>query len=351
LHLVRSNARRDALDLLGNLHEPNETRLGFSSSHPRGRGVGALQASSLFDSLFKSTAVRERLVEHISECELMIENIGPDKVSDITTNIIRHQLVLYTQSQCNLLGIRSLVRVPLSAVYDANRHFWTSGYYDLPTYGSKPILFVPKLFVRYRPAIFSEDFYEQCVLDFLKAEHLTAMDSLVHFFKNGKRTVFKTKLRELYTKTKEFLTSFIRSHKKLYEEYKRNSIIKSRRELKDFLNQQPLTILAREMIEALKEIRPGMASATTYHRFMIGAIELIFFPLLSNPIKEVEILRGRKRIDILTDNTATYGRLAQFSGHPGISSTIVPIECKNYSSDIANPELDQLIGRDRKSVV
>ncbi len=28
-----------------------------------------------------------------------------------------------------------------------------------------------------------------------------------------------------------------------------------------------------------------------------------------------------------------------------VASTVVMVECKNYSSDVANPELDQLVGR------
>ncbi|ENF2316953.1 restriction endonuclease, partial [Escherichia coli] len=56
-----------------------------------------------------------------------------------------------------------------------------------------------------------------------------------------------------------------------------------------------------------------------------------------------EIHEGRKRIDITYVNEAKYGFF-----HWLLQHYICPkiyIECKNYTSDIANPELDQLSGR------
>ena len=52
-----------------------------------------------------SRAVTSGRVTDISDCELMIPGISFDKVSDITTNIIREKLILYTQEQCRLHGI------------------------------------------------------------------------------------------------------------------------------------------------------------------------------------------------------------------------------------------------------
>src|ERR1700737_5298667 len=49
--LVRSNDRNAALEALSHLHEPNETRLGYSRAIPQGAGIGNMQAGDLLDAL------------------------------------------------------------------------------------------------------------------------------------------------------------------------------------------------------------------------------------------------------------------------------------------------------------
>jgi hypothetical protein len=78
-----------AQDLLNNLHEPNETRLGESRLAPRGRGVGHDKAMGLYYAFAKSKAVETGILTDLSECELFVEGISNDTISDITTNIIR----------------------------------------------------------------------------------------------------------------------------------------------------------------------------------------------------------------------------------------------------------------------
>jgi hypothetical protein len=78
---------------------------------------------------------------------------------------------------------------------------------------------------------------------------------------------------------------------------------------------------------------------------MVGILELIFYPSLMNPVKEKEINEGRKRIDISFDNVAREGFFYRLHDVSKIVSRYIFIECKNYSDDPTNPELDQLSGR------
>jgi hypothetical protein len=71
-----------ALELLMYLHEPNETRLGYSKNRPQGAGLGTGQAEELFDALKESSAVQTGFITSLEETELMIEGIGRDKISD-----------------------------------------------------------------------------------------------------------------------------------------------------------------------------------------------------------------------------------------------------------------------------
>ena len=63
------------------------------------------------------------------------------------------------------------------------------------------------------------------------------------------------------------------------------------------------------------------------------------------PHKEWNINDGRKRIDIVYTNAAKDGFFAHRRDAPNTLATMVIVECKNYSSDIENPEIDQLLGR------
>jgi hypothetical protein len=78
---------------------------------------------------------------------------------------------------------------------------------------------------------------------------------------------------------------------------------------------------------------------------MIGAIEFLFYPNLIYPVKEREVHGGRKRIDITYTNAARDGFFYRAHTAHQIASNVIMIECKNYVSEVANPELDQLSGR------
>lgn len=64
-----------------------------------------------------------------------------------------------------------------------------------------------------------------------------------------------------------------------------------------------------------------------------------------SPALEQEIDDGRKRIDLTFLNTAEFGFFKDRKDDPFTVSREVIVECKNYTDDITNPEIDQLSGR------
>lgn len=126
INYIRSNHVNEAKNLLNYLHEPNETCLGLSSANPNGRRVGGKQASDLYQNLLKSQAAKTGLLSELAECDLFIEGIGRDKISDITTNIIRKLLIEYTQQQANLLGIE-LTEVASGFLWDSTQQRTKAG--------------------------------------------------------------------------------------------------------------------------------------------------------------------------------------------------------------------------------
>ena len=88
IDLIRLNQKDKALYLLSGLHESNETRLGYSPNN-QGTAMGKVQANKLYDSLRGSRAVETGVLKDIEECNLMVTGIDRDKISDMTTNIIK----------------------------------------------------------------------------------------------------------------------------------------------------------------------------------------------------------------------------------------------------------------------
>jgi len=335
--------------MLNNLSEPNETRLGVSKGLPQGRGVSGKQAHDLYSSIASSKATRSGLVTELSECDLFIDNIGADKVSDITTNIIRRYLVDYTQAQCTLHNVPMPHRVPSGFLWDQERRIWREEYVFLPRYAGKNVLLVPKHFVRRKMCLNSQDYLNKHILEFLQAEHLDARSALVDFLKNGTMKCYKKTLKEAYPCTKEWMATFTEQHPEVLRRYKevrtRLASIQRRAEANWLNGDISEPILAQALIEALMSIPPGAATATAFHNLVNGIVEFLFWPSLLDPKKEAEIHEGRKRIDVLYSNAGQSAFFQRCLMAPKLGAIKLPIECKNYTQDPANPEVDQIAGR------
>jgi hypothetical protein len=341
---IRTGSLDDARELLAYLREPNETRFGQSKKRPAGAGIGPQQAQQLFDALRDSSAVKTGFLASLEECELMIEGIGRDKISDLTTNVIRANLIEYTQNQCNLHGV-PLRNVAVAPCFDPDTLQWESRYADLPVWKDQPVILVPKAVARYGIAYDHQSYYRHYVLSFLQAEALEAGSSLVRTLRNKRRVVYKKDLQKNFPFSKEFLYRFSKDHPEVLERYRKDLSRLEKAGRSAVVEEQDETVIAGALAAALQAIPPGNATASEYHSLMIGVFEFLLFPDLLNPRKEKEIHQGRKRIDILMENGARYGIFHRLHDVRKLPCSFVPIECKNYATEVANPELDQLAGR------
>jgi hypothetical protein len=169
LELIRADRDAEALTLLDGLHEPNDVHLGESRGGLRGRGVGPDQAEGIHGRLKGSMAVRTGFLNDLSDCELLIAGVGRDKISDITINTIRGELIQWTQAQCRLHGIR--VQTTASGpVWDPALGRWRIDAVELPTYQGKAIVLVPKNIVRRKLVLDHRTYYRRYVLSFLQED-------------------------------------------------------------------------------------------------------------------------------------------------------------------------------------
>ena len=146
--------------------------LGLLKGQPRGRGVSGKQALDLCAKLAQSQAVRTGVLTELADAELVIEGIGHNKVSDITTNILRRRLISYTQDQCRLHGIPLNGTVASGGLWDPLGGRWAQEHVQLPIVNRRRVVLVPKALVRWEMAIDHQEYYRHFVLNFLQKEAL-----------------------------------------------------------------------------------------------------------------------------------------------------------------------------------
>jgi hypothetical protein len=342
---LRAGNNQRALQLLGNLHEPNETFLGQSTGRPAGRGVGDHKAQQFANALVNSRAFATGLLSDISDAELFIFGVGPDTISDLTTNVIRGLLAEYTSSQCDLHGIETHPVSSIGPAWNIQAARWESRRFMLPLYNRRPILLVPKFSVRFRMAIDSQEFYNHHMIEHLRSENLRSGSGLVHTFKDGSKTVYKNAVKELHPFVKDDLATFARNHPEVLDAYKALQSAKGPLTVTDIEKFFDESAFARSLIDRLSRIQTGNASASEYHSVIMGITTFLFHPGLIYPVKEQEIHDGRKRIDIKFTNSGESGFFDAMIKSNQARAISVAVECKNYTKEVANPELDQLSGR------
>ncbi|MBR0710146.1 hypothetical protein [Bradyrhizobium liaoningense] len=345
LDAIHSGDNARGRTLLNNLGEPNETCLGVSTGAPAGRGVGRQQADQLFEKIQISRAAQSGLLSELADCELFIPFFGADKISDVTTNIIRRHLIDYTVAQCDLHRIPLHDDVASGMLWDSADSRWTNKYVTLPVIDGRKILLVPKASVRWNLAFSHSDYYNQFVLEFLQAENLRQGTALVETLKNGRRRVTKKSLKEIHPLSKDFLAAFTNENPEVLARYKQLLKTPDGARDQDLDEEFSETAFAQALIDQLSAVDVGNAAATRFHHFMIGALEFIFYPHLIYPVREDEINEGRKRIDISYTNNAHDGFFFRRRSEQRANATKIMVECKNYQKEMANPELDQLAGR------
>ena len=168
----------------------------------------------------------------------------------------------------------------------------------------------------------------------------------MELLKNKKRRVTKKALTQKYGSGKAAIVRETLRHPEVLDRYRKAKA-----------SGKPLPLNHDEMAEieggvgpdwdallsAATNLNPGTADASAYERAIEGLLTALFYPDLTNPRTQHRIHNGRKRIDITYTNMAISGFFKWIATH--YPAAQVFIECKNYTEDIANNELDQIAGR------
>jgi hypothetical protein len=155
-----SIAYRKAVDIL-TFREPRELCLGYSAAGTQGAGSGtgyaALMAGAIAD------AIRRGLQHprHFEELGVMNEGIGADRISDITSTVLKPRLIAYTQQVGALHRLAPSLHMIFAAGFDQQRQRWQSREVPVltnPVTGG-PLLLVPQRFLRKLPVLNPDDWW------------------------------------------------------------------------------------------------------------------------------------------------------------------------------------------------
>ncbi|MCZ7547671.1 MAG: hypothetical protein M5U11_00745 [Anaerolineales bacterium] len=348
LDAIRNNNETQIRRLVTNhLSEPNEIHLGVGKKARGGRGIGQIQEKQVIDTLASSTAAKLGVIQTIQELELHIEGIGPDKVSDLIANIILAELATYTEEICQQYGIPTDY-IAVSGFWNNAINEWDGGFFNLPHKETHSYILVPKRFVRRaRDLMNHREFYDKYILSTLKQDLLSADDSLVQTLKTGERRVTKKSIREdtRFTLSKEFISEYIMENPKVMDSYRAELVARFRPADPAEPSQKAIIDdpVIFETLSKLKQISPGRDNADEYHEAIYILIQFIFDWALESFEKEFKMDTGRSRIDIISDNYASGGLFRDFIDR--YRATTIPMECKNYGTDLGNDEFNQIMER------
>lgn len=341
---IRNGDNKSIKQLLNALHEVNEIALGYSSDSTQGRGIGRIQAQQMLESFQSSEAAQSGDIKDIADCALLIPGISRDKISDITANILKRQLVIYTQEQCKKHGI-PMKKVAINNAFDYERFAFSSYFSELPVINGQAKILLPQSAVRQDPELSRDKYYRNFVLEFLQAEHERAGDSLASVLRNGKVVVRIMDLKQKYPNNIDFLYQFNKDNPKILERYKQELRSTALSNKKAVLKPKRKVLNAKERERILDSITPGQDDASRFHDFIYKNLIDIFSYRVSKPEKETPINGGLKRIDITFNNVDKGGFFFSLRSKHQVKSPKIFVECKNYGKEIGNPEIDQLVGR------
>ncbi len=347
---IKAGDKPAQTELIYPLVEPNETHLGQSVGDSRGRSLGTrAKADELIASLSKSKAVVSGFLVDLEDAALMVEGIDKDIISDITTCVIRRQLIAYTKKQCQMHSI-PMEKQMSGPIWDGSK--WVNEEVNLPRANEDKLLLVPKSIVRVKLTVDKGRYYRGYLRPYFEEEVLAnPRAGLVRVLTDRRgnvigHRVIKGALDEELGTTKPAITENTQKYPQALADYRAALSSEDEGPMPDDVLAARIGAEVENMREILGEMRavaPGKAGATLYHRCVARMMSALFATSLGNEDIETPIHDGMKRLDITYDNVARTGFFHWVAQHR--PAAMVVVECKNYGHDAANPEFDQLAMR------
>lgn len=152
--------------------EPNETHLGLSSSRSCGRGTSPEIVLPIIREMLRKRLFNSGLITELSDLQLWTPNFGPDRLSDLTTNIIRGVLYDFTLEQYEALWIPRSDESQIQVAWNPQSHRWEQHAFPKLCANRHQVLLVPKDFVGRNMLSSPGELLQKYALSYRQKEHL-----------------------------------------------------------------------------------------------------------------------------------------------------------------------------------
>lgn len=202
------------------LHEINATKLGYTDKSNKPSGKGFCQRDLLF-IFYKATQISDE-IEDMPDILILSDRVGPDKVSDLTTNIIYEELLEFTKSIINKYKLDVEFENRTKYIFNIESQNWEKKNILIPLIDNEEILFLPKKIVATYEIFSYQSVYHDLVFPFYKIH--TAIHNLVRFLKDGSTRPDCKKIMKKYPNRRATVEDFKNQYPKEYKNYKNNMI-------------------------------------------------------------------------------------------------------------------------------
>lgn len=160
---VREGNLERAITTLIAASECDEVGLGLSTTR-RGKRIGEAKAREILGLFSGIPAYSQRGFHHFEEIQFFIDGISKDRISDITCSFLKSFLIDFTIQQCQKLGLPTTTTTIFNVYNYRNNIFETVENVEIPInpVDNRPLLFVPKRWLRFVPWLSYDDYFETC---------------------------------------------------------------------------------------------------------------------------------------------------------------------------------------------
>jgi hypothetical protein len=147
--------------------EPKEFRLGYANKGADGSGSGPGLARLVVAAMGEAIKRGLEDMRHFEELGVLIEGINKDRIGDITCNLLKPQLIEYTQNICHSYDIPLHNKSLKHSAFNKMRQRWEDGEHLVPAdpASGDPILLIPWRFLAELPKINAFDFEDTALRD------------------------------------------------------------------------------------------------------------------------------------------------------------------------------------------
>ncbi len=141
--------------------EPREFCLGYTAEGTRGAGGSVGYARQIAKAMAEAIERGVKDLRHFEELGILNEGVGPDRISDLTCNVLKDRFIAYT------LGVAKRHRLPIVKIkigrarFDTVRKTWRSVVVELPLNqaSNRAVILVPARFLSDLPVLNAHDWW------------------------------------------------------------------------------------------------------------------------------------------------------------------------------------------------